>query len=129
MSIQESLKLKVVDQIAIMEWDLVGEKVNKLSSPVMMRLRELLDEVQAGPYKALVMISRKPGIFIAGADIEEIKAMKKKEDFMKALEEAHQIFNKIEDLKVPVIAAIHGQCLGGGCEMSLACKSSILLKI
>jgi len=117
MSIQESLRIKAVGDIAIMEWDLVGEKVNKMSAPILIRLRELLEEVQQSKFKALIMISRKPGIFIAGADIEEIRALKKKEDFEKALNEAHQIFNKIEDLKIPVIAAIHGQCLGGGCEL------------
>ncbi len=125
MSIQESLRIKAVGDIAIMEWDLVGEKVNKMSAPILIRLRELLEEVQQSNYKALIMISRKPGIFIAGADIEEIRGMKKKEDFEKALNEAHQIFNKVEDLKIPVIVAIHGQCLGGGCELSLACDYRI----
>ncbi len=125
MSIQESLRIKAVGDIAIMEWDLVGEKVNKMSAPILIRLRELLEEVQQSKFKALIMISRKPGIFIAGADIEEIRALKKKEDFEKALNEAHQIFNKVEDLKIPVIVAIHGQCLGGGCELSLACDYRI----
>jgi 3-hydroxyacyl-CoA dehydrogenase/enoyl-CoA hydratase/3-hydroxybutyryl-CoA epimerase len=125
MSIQESLRIRAVGDIAIMEWDLVGEKVNKMSAPILIRLRELLEEVQQSKYKALIMISKKPGIFIAGADIEEIRSLKKKEDFEKALTEAHQILNKIEDLKIPVIAAIHGQCLGGGCELSLACDYRI----
>ncbi len=125
MSIQESLRIKAVGDVAIMEWDLVGEKVNKMSAPILMRLRELLEEIQQSKFKALIIISRKPGIFIAGADIEEIRALKKKEDFEKALNEAHIIFNKIEDLKIPVIAAIHGQCLGGGCELALACDYRI----
>lgn len=125
MSIQESLKLVGKGDVAYIEWDLVGEKVNKMSSPVMTRFRELLDEVNESKYKVLVLISRKPGIFIAGADIEEIKALKKREDILAAVEGGQSIMNKIEDLKIPVIAAIHGACLGGGCETVLACDYRI----
>ena len=79
MSIQESLKITPKGDIALLEWDLVGEKVNKLSSPVMFRLKEVVGELKASKYKAVIFISRKPKIFIAGADIEEIKKKVKKE--------------------------------------------------
>lgn len=125
MSIQESLKIVPRGDVAVMEWDLVGEKVNKLSTPVMTRFRELLEELSRSNYKALVMVSRKSSIFIAGADIEEIKAMKTREQFMPALKGAHEVFNMLEDLKMPVIAAIHGACLGGGCEMVISCDYRI----
>ena len=130
MSIQESIrivprKLSSGGEIALVEWDLIGEKVNKLSSPVMARFKEVLEELAKSQYLAAIMISRKPGIFIAGADIEEIKGIKTREAFMPALEGAHAIFNSIEDLKIPVIVAIHGACLGGGCELSLACDYRI----
>lgn len=125
MSIQESIRIVPKGEIALIEWDLVGEKVNKLSTPVMTRLREVLEELNASSYKVAVMVSRKSNIFIAGADIEEIKNMKTREAFTPALEAAHQIFNFMEDMKIPVIAAIHGACLGGGCEMVLACDYRI----
>ncbi len=125
MSIQESIRIVPKGEIALVEWDLVGEKVNKLSSPVMARLKEVLEELGKSNYKVAIMISRKPSIFIAGADIEEIRGFKTREAFLPALEQAHEIFNMIEDLKMPVIAAIHGACLGGGCEMSLACDYRI----
>ena len=124
MSIQESLKIipsGADGKIALIEWDLVGEKVNKLSTPVMARFNEIVEELEKSSYQAVVMISRKPSIFIAGADIEEIKAMRKPEDFRSAVVRAHEIFSRFEDLKIPTIAAIHGQCLGGGCELVLAC--------
>ncbi|MDX9731242.1 MAG: enoyl-CoA hydratase-related protein, partial [Bdellovibrionales bacterium] len=121
MSIQESIRVVPRDDIALIEFDLVGEKVNKFSTPVMVRFKEVLDEVSRGPYKAAVIISRKPSIFIAGADIDEIRAMKKTEDFRSALVKAHDIFNLLEDMKIPVVAAINGACMGGGCEMILAC--------
>lgn len=117
MSIQESIRIVPKGDVALIEFDLFGEKVNKLSSPVMFRLNEVLGELEKGPYKAAVLISRKPSIFIAGADIEEIKAMKKAEDYRAAIGKAHEIFARIEDMKIPVVAAIHGACMGGGCEL------------
>lgn len=128
MSIQESIRIvpnKMNGAIAMIEFDLIGEKVNKLSTPVMTRFREVLEELDKGSYKVAILISRKPGIFIAGADIEEIKNLKTREAFMPALQSAHAIFNLLEDLKIPVIAAINGACLGGGCELSLACDYRI----
>ncbi|MCB0386214.1 MAG: fatty oxidation complex subunit alpha, partial [Bdellovibrionales bacterium] len=91
MSIVESLKLVGKGDIAYVEWDLIGEKVNKLSSPVMARLKEVVDELKSSSYKAVILISRKPGIFIAGADIDEIKKLTTREDFLEKLGPAHEI--------------------------------------
>ena len=121
MSIQESLKIVSKGDIALIEWDLLGEKVNKLSSAIMVRLEELLKEISQSSYKAVVFISRKPKIFIAGADINEIQGFKNQEDFLQAANRGHKIINLIEDMPIPFVAAIHGACLGGGCELSLAC--------
>lgn len=125
MSIQESIRIVAKGDVALMEWDLVGDKVNKLSAPVMARFKEVVEELGRSNFKAVVMISRKSNIFIAGADIEEIKSIKTKDQFMTVLKQAHDILNAVEDLKMPVIAAINGACLGGGCELSLACDYRI----
>lgn len=121
MSAQEAIRIRPQGDIAVVEFDLPGEKVNKLSTPVMVRFKEVLGELKKSSYKAAVLVSRKPKIYIAGADIEEIKSITKPEDFRKAVQGGHEIFNLIEDLPIPVIAAIHGACMGGGCEMILAC--------
>ncbi len=121
MSIQESIRFTKKDDIGLIELDLVGEKVNKLSSPVMMRFNEALDEVKSSGVKVCILVSRKNNIFIAGADIEEIKNLTTRDSFRTAIARAHDIFNKLEDLPVVTIAAINGACLGGGCELSLAC--------
>lgn len=121
MSIQESLKIIPKGEIAIIEWDLVGEKINKLSSPIMARFKELLDEIEKSNFKAVILISKKTNIFIAGADIDEIKKLTTREAFMEKLTPAHDIFNQLEDLSIPVIAAVHGACMGGGCELIMAC--------
>ncbi|MBX7232290.1 MAG: enoyl-CoA hydratase/isomerase family protein [Bdellovibrionales bacterium] len=121
MSIQESLRLVSHGPIAVLEWDLIGEKVNKLSSPIMARFREILAELKTSPYKAIIFVSKKQKIFIAGADIEEIKGLSNAMECRQVLSEAHEIFNALEDLPIPTIAAIHGACLGGGCELVMAC--------
>jgi 3-hydroxyacyl-CoA dehydrogenase/enoyl-CoA hydratase/3-hydroxybutyryl-CoA epimerase len=125
MSIQESIRLSIRNDIALIEFDLVGERANKLSSPVMVRFREVLAELAASPAKAAVLISRKPSIFIAGADIEEIKGLKTSEQFDVAVKGGQDIMNMLEDLPQITIAAIHGACVGGGCELVLACDYRI----
>ena len=105
MSIQESIKIVPQGDIAVVEFDMVGEKVNKLNTPMMTRLREVIRELAKSKYKAVVFKSNKPKIFIAGADIDEIKSMTTKEQFNKAVETGQEIFNELEDLPMPTIAA------------------------
>lgn len=120
MSLQESLRIVPKGEIAFVEFDLIGEKVNKLSSPVMARLKDVIEELGRSSYKAVVLISRKPKIFVAGADIEEIKKINTREGFLEVLKPAHDILNAFEDLPIPTIAAINGACVGGGCELVMA---------
>ncbi len=125
MSIQESLKITPKGEVALIEWDHIGESANKMSTPIMTRLKEIFEEINQSDFKAAVIISRKKKIFIAGADINEIKSLKTRDDFAKAVAGGQEIMNFVEDMKVPVIAAIHGACAGGGCELSLACDYRI----
>ncbi|MCK6597475.1 MAG: 3-hydroxyacyl-CoA dehydrogenase NAD-binding domain-containing protein [Bdellovibrionaceae bacterium] len=125
MSIQESIRVRFEQDIAVLEMDLVGEKVNKLSTPVMKRFHEALEQVKVSSAKVLVIKSLKPKIFVAGADIEEIKNLVTPEDFEKAVKGGQDIFNFLEDLPQITIASIHGACAGGGCELILACDYRI----
>ena len=131
MSANESLKIipleiAGVGQVAQITFDYKDSSANKLSTPIMLRLRELLQEVDRNTqYKAVVFVSKKPKIFIAGADIEEIKNMTTKDQYLAAVAQGQSIFNMIEDLKVPTFASIHGACAGGGCEMILSCDYRI----
>ncbi|MEO0335358.1 MAG: 3-hydroxyacyl-CoA dehydrogenase NAD-binding domain-containing protein [Pseudomonadota bacterium] len=121
MSIQESIRIESKGDYAIVHLDLIGEKVNKLSSPVMARLKEVVEELQKSSFKAVIITSDKARNFIAGADIEEIKKLATQEQFLEVLKPAHEIFNALEDLPMPTIAAIHGSCMGGGTEMVMCC--------
>jgi 3-hydroxyacyl-CoA dehydrogenase/enoyl-CoA hydratase/3-hydroxybutyryl-CoA epimerase len=72
--------------------------------------------------KGLVFFSHKPGVFLAGVDVSVINGLKTEAEALRALDEAHLIFNAIDDLKMPTVALVDGICLGGGLELSLACK-------
>ena len=111
--------------VAILELDLAGEKVNKFSTPVMAHIDSLLEKMKTASYKGLVVISRKPKIYIAGADINEIKDIREKTEAKEKAAGGQRILSKFEDLPFPVVAAIHGACMGGGCEMALACDYRI----
>ena len=71
--------------------------------------------------KGLVIRSGKPGGFIAGADIGEFRDTAKAADIEARLGRAHTIIDRLDRLKLPTIAVIHGYCLGGGLEVALAC--------
>ncbi len=131
MSVNESLKIiplqvEGVGLVAQIVFDMKDSSANKLSTPIMLRLRELLQEVDRNTnYKAVIINSKKPKIFIAGADIDEIRSMTSPDQFREAVGQGQSIFNMIEDLKIPVFASIHGACAGGGCELILACDYRI----
>ena len=113
------------DGIAVLELDLAGEKVNKFSTPVMQHFDQLLDSLMNSKAKALVVISRKPKIFIAGADINEIKDIREKDEAKQKAAEGQRILSKFEDIPMPVVCAIHGASMGGGTEMALCCDYRI----
>ncbi len=121
-----NINLAITNDIATLEFDLQNEKVNKLSFKVLKELNLKLDEISSNSdIKILIIKSLKENIFIAGADINEIKEFKNKEDVYNALLEGDAILNKIENLTIPTIAYINGACMGGGLELALACKYRI----
>src|SRR6185312_7327360 len=125
MSIQESIRIVEQGDIAVVEFDMVGEKVNKFNTAMMLRLREVVGELRKSRFKAVIFKSNKPKIFIAGADIEEIKAMSTREQYEKAVATGQEIMNEVEDLPMPTIAAVSGACAGGGCEFIMSCDYRI----
>lgn len=95
------------------------EKLNALSFELLQEIEHVFGNI---PYEARVVILRGKGdkSFVAGADIKEIAQL----DGANALEVARKgqaVFQSIEDLNIPVIAAINGYALGGGCELAMAC--------
>lgn len=111
--------------ITVLTFDLPGEKVNKLSTPVMTELKAHLEKIKTSKTAFLVFKSAKPRIFIAGADIEEIQKLTTKEQVEVAVRQGQEILNMIEDLPMPTMALVNGACAGGGCELILACDYRI----
>ena len=115
------------DGIAIVTFDLKGEKVNKLTMPVMDEFDKLLDDLAAKDnVEALVIKSGKDGQFIAGADIAEIRSVSDPKSGEAFARRGQAIFSKLEALPFPTVAAIHGPCLGGGLELALACSYRVI---
>jgi 3-hydroxyacyl-CoA dehydrogenase/enoyl-CoA hydratase/3-hydroxybutyryl-CoA epimerase len=110
------------DGIAWVIFDDPDSKVNILGFGQMQRLDAILDELSKRKPKAVIFVSGKPGIFIAGADINELGKIRDASHGESLSREGHRIFAKIELLGVPTVAAIDGACLGGGCELALACR-------
>src|SRR5690606_31666135 len=73
----------------------------------------------------VVLLSGKDSGFIAGADVSEFDGMSDPSILTEALKRTHALFRRIEKLPVPVVAGIHGFCLGGGLELALACHYRI----
>jgi 3-hydroxyacyl-CoA dehydrogenase/enoyl-CoA hydratase/3-hydroxybutyryl-CoA epimerase len=108
------------DGLAILVFDTPGEKVNKLSTPVMKELDRVIDGLAArSDVKALLLLSAKPGIFIAGADVKEIAKADRNAD-PEMIRGPHRTFNKLANLPFPTVVAIDGACVGGGCETALS---------
>jgi 3-hydroxyacyl-CoA dehydrogenase / enoyl-CoA hydratase / 3-hydroxybutyryl-CoA epimerase len=117
-----AFRLAVEDALAILTFDLPGEKVNKFSTPVMEELSSWIDKLSAASdVRALLLRSGKPDIFIAGADVREIESLRTPEEGKTASVVGQRIFERWARLPFPTIAAIHGACLGGGTELALAC--------
>ncbi len=114
------------DGIAVVGFDLPGEAQNVLKEAFINEAESMIDDLSAQKeIKGIIFKSNKPKSFIAGADINMLNAAKSLEDAEQMSRDGHAIFNKIEKLKIPVVAAIDGVCLGGGLEFALACHGRV----
>ncbi len=118
-----AVTLKKINEVAFLEWDQPDAKVNLVTPEALGQLDGLLDTIASDPsIKALVITSRKKGVFIAGADIKQIEGLSDPQEGEQKAREGQRVLNKLEDLNIPTIAVINGVALGGGCELALACR-------
>jgi len=113
------------DDIALVTIDLPGEPVNTLSPAVGSAFSELLERIaQVETIRAVVLASGKPD-FIVGADVKWLGSLRSVEDGERASREGQAGFDWLAAFSKPVVAAIHGACLGGGLEWALACQGRV----
>jgi len=101
------------------------DKLNALNRQVMQDLNEVLDEVYKNKLiRSVILTGAGPKSFVAGADISEFVGLTSEEGAALA-KKGQDIFFKIENSPKPIIAAVNGFALGGGCELAMSCHFRI----
>jgi 3-hydroxyacyl-CoA dehydrogenase/enoyl-CoA hydratase/3-hydroxybutyryl-CoA epimerase len=110
------------DGVLDLIFDTPGERVNLLSEVLLRELAKLLDQARVSEdVTGVVFKSAKPGMFIAGMDVEQIAAVTDAHEAAEAARFGQAVFQRIADLGKPSVCAIGGPCMGGGTELALAC--------
>ena len=119
----EFIKYEEEDQISIITINR-PKALNALNSQVLEELDKTLDSIDKSKIHAIIITGAGEKSFVAGADIAEMSTLSKElgKYFSK---KGNDIFRKLEKFEIPVIAAINGFALGGGCELSLSCDIRI----
>jgi len=119
-------QLKVEDGIGVATFNVAGDAMNTWTEAAFTSFAELMGELEKEKaLKGIIFISGKPDNFFAGANLKMIADLVKPDEVREVLELFHGAFRRLNDLNLPVLAAIHGHCLGGGLEFALACTARI----
>jgi 3-hydroxyacyl-CoA dehydrogenase/enoyl-CoA hydratase/3-hydroxybutyryl-CoA epimerase len=116
------------DGVAWLLFDREGSSTNTLSAEVMEEFDRILSELESRRPTGLVIRSAKKSGFIAGADVHEFRGASDPSMVEAAIGRAHAVIDRLEAMRVPSVAVIHGFCLGGGLEVALACQSRIAIE-
>lgn len=113
--------------LAIIWFDLPGEKVNKFSSAVMTEFASIVDAMEkSSEIKRIIIASGKPSIFIAGADVTEFTKATTPDQARQYTRFGQQVLHRFSNLPQIKVAAINGACLGGGCELAISCDWRVM---
>src|SRR3954447_18050696 len=115
------------DGIAWLLFDRAGVSANTLSADLIEELDTILAALERQRPTGLVIRSAKPSGFIAGADVNAFRGASDPRAVETEIGRAHAVIDRLEALRIPTVAVIHGFCLGGGLEVALACHSRIAI--
>ncbi|WP_188206355.1 enoyl-CoA hydratase [Alkalibacillus aidingensis] len=101
---------------------------NALSSGILQDLSTVLDEVEADKSIKLIILKGEGKFFSAGADIKEFTSFQKADDYEQLAKKGQNLFDRIEQFHIPVMASIHGAALGGGLELAMSCHVRVATK-
>ncbi|SUQ02453.1 3-hydroxyacyl-CoA dehydrogenase [Vibrio owensii] len=123
MSEQKAFSLKIDEQnIAWLAIDVPNEKMNTLQAAFADEMKEIFAQLKdTSGVKGMIIHSLKPDNFVAGADVRMLEACTTASEAESLAKQGQELFQQLSDLSYPVVAAIHGPCLGGGLELALAC--------
>ena len=110
------------DHICLLTFDRPESGANIFDAAALNELDKHLDFVESDTsLRGLIITSAKKSIFIAGADLKTLLKQAQTGEMRAFIAEGQRIFNRIAALEIPIVAAIHGACAGGGFEITLAC--------
>src|SRR5216110_1359460 len=110
------------DHICVLTFDRPDSGANIFDAATLDELNEHLDAVEKDPsLRGLIVASAKKSIFVAGADLKTLLQAAKTGEMRGFIQRGQQVFNRLADLRIPTVAAIHGASAGGGYEVALAC--------
>ena len=110
------------DHICVLTFDRPDSGANIFDAATLEELNEHLDAVEKdASLRGLIIASAKKSIFVAGADLKMLLQAAKTGEMRGFIERGQQVFNRLANLKIPTVAAVHGASAGGGYEVALAC--------
>jgi 3-hydroxyacyl-CoA dehydrogenase / enoyl-CoA hydratase / 3-hydroxybutyryl-CoA epimerase len=122
-----ALAVEISDGIAVVTLDVPGAPVNTISRAVRDECAACFDALAGdAAVRAVAFLSGKPDGFIAGANIEEFLAFTSAPDAERLATGGQELVERVARFPKPVVAGIHGACLGGGLEFALACRYRVV---
>jgi 3-hydroxyacyl-CoA dehydrogenase/enoyl-CoA hydratase/3-hydroxybutyryl-CoA epimerase len=124
MTPEKSIRTTISDRgLCHVEIDVPGKTVNLISNRFLTELSQAVDSIQSDSrIKGVIFLSLKPDHFIGGAEIDAQRFLSDLDATLAFIKQGRDVYQKIAELPVPTLAAIHGACLGGGLELALACR-------
>ncbi len=113
------------DDVVLLTLDRADTSVNALSRAVLDELARIIERLRINQPRGVIICSGKEDSFVVGADLHEFEGYARDGVVLDAIRNGQKVFQSLAELPCPTVAAIHGTCLGGGTEMSLACDMRV----